>query len=189
MQTTSVSAEDGANPRHPTARSSDDVELSILACKVSAGDPIAMKQATHTDAAKDTVVQTKAERLRERIQFATLCWTLYLSGWNDASTGPLLPRIQKVYNVSVPAIVHGADVDTQTGRFCGGVPHFRVCLHRGCRLIFFVGVAAAMLMASKGIFDRRVLERGIERSVWVRQGRFISLRRWSWDADAQSLAQ
>ena len=117
MQTTTVSAEGVANPRHPTPRSSDDVELSILARKVSAGDPgIAMKQAstiTHTD---DTVDQTKAQRLRARIQFATLCWTLYLAGWNDGSTGPLLPRIQKVYHVGTPVIVHGAELLGDVGR-------------------------------------------------------------------------
>lgn len=34
------------------------------------------------------------------IHIATLCWTLFMEGWNDGSTGPLLPRIQRVYNVS-----------------------------------------------------------------------------------------
>lgn len=105
MQTTHVSTEGGPNPRHPTTRSSNDhlqvngdVELSDLARKASTGDPaIAVKQPSHTS----DVVQTKAQRLRARIQFATLCWTLYLAGWNDATTGPLLPRIQKVYNVRV----------------------------------------------------------------------------------------
>ena len=189
MQSTSVSAEGGANPRHPAARSSDDVELSNLARNISAGDPITVKQAIHTDAANDNVVQTKAQRHHARVQFATLCWTLYLAGWNDGSTGPLLPRIQRVYDVSVPVIVHGTDVDRRTGQFCGGVPHLRVFLHRGCRLDFSVGVVAVMLMAPKGMFDRRVLERGVESSVWVRQGRFILLRRWSWGADAQSLAR
>ena len=29
----------------------------------------------------------------------TLCWSLFLAGWNDGSTGPLLPRIQTVYHV------------------------------------------------------------------------------------------
>ncbi|KAI6043917.1 major facilitator superfamily domain-containing protein, partial [Pisolithus marmoratus] len=40
------------------------------------------------------------QRRRAHIQFATLCWTLYLAGWNDGTTGPLLPRIQQVYNVN-----------------------------------------------------------------------------------------
>ena len=108
MQTTSTSVSaEGANPRHSTARSSGDVELSNLARNVSVGDPIVIKSATYTGATNDAVAQTKSQRLRARIQFATLCWTLYLAGWNDGSTGPLLPRIQKVYNVSVPAIVLG----------------------------------------------------------------------------------
>ncbi|KAF8877286.1 MFS general substrate transporter [Infundibulicybe gibba] len=34
-----------------------------------------------------------------RIQFASVCWCIFLAGWNDGSTGPLLPRIQKVYDV------------------------------------------------------------------------------------------
>lgn len=43
---------------------------------------------------------TNAHRLRARIQFASCCYSMFLAGWNDGSTGPLLPRIQKVYNVS-----------------------------------------------------------------------------------------
>ena len=42
---------------------------------------------------------TPASRRLARIQFATLCWTLFLAGWNDGTTGPLLPRIQRVYHV------------------------------------------------------------------------------------------
>lgn len=102
MQTT---IQGGANSRHPTTRSSDDrvrigdvVELSDLA-----DDTVAMKQAPHTGGPNgDTVIKTKAQRLRARIQFATLCWTFYLAGWNDGTTGPLLPRIQRVYGVGYP---------------------------------------------------------------------------------------
>ncbi|KAL0960048.1 hypothetical protein HGRIS_011696 [Hohenbuehelia grisea] len=43
---------------------------------------------------------TAKHRSKERVQFATLCWTLFLAGWNDGSTGPLLPRIQSVYNIN-----------------------------------------------------------------------------------------
>ena len=39
------------------------------------------------------------QRRRANIQFVALCWTLFLAGWNDGTTGPLLPRIQKVYGV------------------------------------------------------------------------------------------
>lgn len=46
------------------------------------------------------VLQTnKSSKFRERIQFFALCWTLFLAGWSDSSTGPLLPRIQDTYHV------------------------------------------------------------------------------------------
>ncbi|KAL1937871.1 hypothetical protein VTO73DRAFT_12764 [Trametes versicolor] len=53
-------------------------------------------------AAPSTVVSaaTPASRRLARLQFATLCWTLFLAGWNDGTTGPLLDRIQHVYHVN-----------------------------------------------------------------------------------------
>ena len=49
---------------------------------------------------RSTVSKTsKRPTLRARIQFLSLCWTLFLIGWSDASTGPLLPRLQSTYHV------------------------------------------------------------------------------------------
>ncbi|KAJ6497304.1 MFS general substrate transporter [Mycena sanguinolenta] len=42
---------------------------------------------------------SKQHRTQERIQLITLCWTLFLLGWNDGSLGPLIPRIQRVYHI------------------------------------------------------------------------------------------
>src|ERR1700729_165691 len=41
----------------------------------------------------------KGLHLRASIQLASVCYSMFLAGWNDGTTGPLLPRIQKVYNV------------------------------------------------------------------------------------------
>ncbi|KAH9899243.1 MFS general substrate transporter [Cubamyces lactineus] len=38
-------------------------------------------------------------RRRGRIQFATLCWSIFVAGWNDGTVGPLLLRLQAVYHV------------------------------------------------------------------------------------------
>lgn len=46
-----------------------------------------------------TTTRTKKQRTIARVQFLALCLTLFLAGWNDGSTGPLLPRIQGVYKV------------------------------------------------------------------------------------------
>ena len=45
---------------------------------------------------------TSSMRNLARVQFAALCYCLFLAGWNDGTTGPLLPRIQEVYHVSLP---------------------------------------------------------------------------------------
>ena len=34
------------------------------------------------------------------VQYACLCFALFLAGWNDGTNGPLIPRIQRYYNVS-----------------------------------------------------------------------------------------
>ena len=41
----------------------------------------------------------KTQKIRGQIQFMALCWSLFLLGWNDGCTGPLLPRIKEVYHV------------------------------------------------------------------------------------------
>jgi hypothetical protein len=46
----------------------------------------------------------KDQRLQGRIQFATLCVALFMAGWNDGSSGPLLPRIQEVYQVNFTVV-------------------------------------------------------------------------------------
>ncbi|KAL4261491.1 Major Facilitator Superfamily Transporter [Pleurotus pulmonarius] len=38
------------------------------------------------------------------IHFATLCWCLYLEGWNDGTTGPLLPVIQRDFGVGFAVV-------------------------------------------------------------------------------------
>ncbi|KAF9457967.1 major facilitator superfamily domain-containing protein, partial [Collybia nuda] len=46
----------------------------------------------------------KRQLSAERIQFATLCWSIIVTGWNDGSTGPLMPRIQSVYNIGYATV-------------------------------------------------------------------------------------
>lgn len=42
----------------------------------------------------------KFKRIR-LIHFATCCFSIWLEGWNDASTGPLLPRFQSHYHARI----------------------------------------------------------------------------------------
>ncbi|KAA1469643.1 MFS general substrate transporter [Dentipellis sp. KUC8613] len=51
---------------------------------------------------------------------AAICLSLFLAGWNDGSTGPLLPRIQQVYRVSY-GIVSLLFLSSSLGFILGGV--------------------------------------------------------------------
>ncbi|KIM86804.1 hypothetical protein PILCRDRAFT_64900 [Piloderma croceum F 1598] len=51
-----------------------------------------------------TELQTKEFCRRSRIHFAALCWCIFLEGWNDGSPGPLLPALQKAYNVGFAVV-------------------------------------------------------------------------------------
>ncbi|KAH9942152.1 MFS general substrate transporter [Epithele typhae] len=37
--------------------------------------------------------------LKAHFMYGTLLWTMFLSGWNDGTPGPLIPRIQEVYHI------------------------------------------------------------------------------------------
>lgn len=47
---------------------------------------------------------TPAMRRREKAVIAAMCFALFLAGWNDGTTGPLLPRIQRVYGVNFAVV-------------------------------------------------------------------------------------
>ncbi|KAJ7778299.1 MFS general substrate transporter [Mycena metata] len=38
--------------------------------------------------------------LRARLQLGAIYWSMFLAGWNDGTSGPLIPRMQRVYDVS-----------------------------------------------------------------------------------------
>jgi hypothetical protein len=49
---------------------------------------------------RDEKGPSKKEKRVARAQFLALCLALFVVGWTDGSTGPLLPRIQIFYDVS-----------------------------------------------------------------------------------------
>ena len=49
---------------------------------------------------RDVKIPTKKEAYVARAQFLALCLSMFVMGWTDGSTGPLLPRIQIFYSVS-----------------------------------------------------------------------------------------
>ena len=45
--------------------------------------------------------QTAEQKRKVLVNFATVCLCAFFTGWNDGTTGPLLPRIQEFYHVSL----------------------------------------------------------------------------------------
>jgi hypothetical protein len=50
--------------------------------------------------------RTRKQIVAGNIQYAALCFSMFMLGWNDGSTGPLLPRIQEVYGVRSLLSIH-----------------------------------------------------------------------------------
>lgn len=69
---------------------------------------------------------------RGRLHFAAICFSFFLEGWNDGSTGPLLPAIQKHYNVSAVITLRalGILMKTSIDRVCNSLPTVRSQLRR-----------------------------------------------------------
>ncbi|KAI0343375.1 MFS general substrate transporter [Trametopsis cervina] len=63
---------------------------------------------------------TAIQRRWRLIHFVTLCYTFFLAGWNDSSTGPLLPTIQRHYGIGF-AIVSLLFVTNVIGYLIGAV--------------------------------------------------------------------
>ena len=79
--------------REDQVHSSEDVELSTM-------------NAIHVDEPSVDVPTPadpggRAQQLTELISFCAILWVFFLEGWNDGTSGPMLPRMQKHYGVRV----------------------------------------------------------------------------------------
>lgn len=78
----------------------DGFDKPMLSLESKDDHPRAIIARDTSSDASAPLAPSRSQIKKARIQFITLCWTLFLAGWNDASTGPLLPRIQEVYHVT-----------------------------------------------------------------------------------------
>ena len=82
---------------HPPTKSSSSNATPALDNPLDQGGPSMATEATLGDRSTSRLATLQ----RERAVFAAMCGALFLAGWNDGTTGPLLPRIQEVYHVWV----------------------------------------------------------------------------------------
>ena len=82
----------------PVFRVDDDVEIA-RSFPSSLTPSVRFEEETGSTA-ELSPAQKAENRRRSYVNFATLCLCIFFEGWNDGTTGPLLPRIQEYYNVS-----------------------------------------------------------------------------------------
>ena len=78
----------------------DDVEIAP-SFPSSLAPSIRIDEDTNSTAPAMSVAQKAIQRRKRLISFMTLYFVLFMEGWNDGTTGPLLPRIQAYYGVSI----------------------------------------------------------------------------------------
>lgn len=115
-----------------------------------------------SDAPSLTPEQKRAFRRKRFLNFFAICYSFFLEGWNDGSTGPLLPAIQKHYNVRITrgtasrrvcliVLVHARRLDLRSSRCCS------------CSTVLYVSLLELLLSEftynSTGIPQRRCHER------------------------------
>ncbi|KIP12094.1 hypothetical protein PHLGIDRAFT_113885 [Phlebiopsis gigantea 11061_1 CR5-6] len=77
-------------------------QLGVIADGAQSGQPSTGK--TSPSPVFDPAHPSAEEKWKARIQLAACCSTLFLAGWNDGTTGPLLPRIQANYHVGYTVV-------------------------------------------------------------------------------------
>lgn len=85
----------GLRKLHP---GKEDIELAELPQKTTAASEADERGSVKAGSSSDEV-KPASVRLTAWLQFSALCFTLFIAGWNDGTTGPLLPRIQSNYHV------------------------------------------------------------------------------------------
>ncbi|KAK0234023.1 MFS transporter [Armillaria fumosa] len=48
--------------------------------------------------------RSQSYRRQANLQFAAVCWSFFLGGWNDGTTGPLIPVIQESYHINFATV-------------------------------------------------------------------------------------
>ena len=76
-----------------------DVEL-MPSFPSSLAPSIRMDDDTDSTVPAISAAQKAVYRRKFLLAFLPLCFSVFLNGWNDGTTGPLLPRIQSYYHVS-----------------------------------------------------------------------------------------
>lgn len=85
--------------------STADSKILHTACHCSSPPPLDTIYVQQNDTMMDSLKislnsQRRKQKMAERLHLCACFWFAFIIGWNDGSTGPLLPRIREVYHVN-----------------------------------------------------------------------------------------
>ncbi|KAI0052068.1 MFS general substrate transporter [Auriscalpium vulgare] len=146
IHTTGASSYIHANPSKISLHKGDDGEVDIeLSERVGELD-LSKTPEIHVHSLSQEGVHTPLIKnpTRANVQFASLCWTLFLAGWNDGTTGPLLPRMQEVYHVGF-AVVSLIFIANCVGFVAGSISNIYLTDRLGFGRVIVIGSTAQIV--------------------------------------------
>lgn len=85
------------SPARPSFESKRTYQPDVISL-----EQIGVEPPTPTQGEPPVVAKAYSLNIRKlNIKFAAICFVLFLEGWNLGATGPLIPAIQKYYDVSL----------------------------------------------------------------------------------------
>ncbi|KAH9847463.1 MFS general substrate transporter [Lenzites betulinus] len=133
----------------------DDVEIAP-SFPSSLAPSIRLEEETDSIAPAISAVQKAVIKRKNAIHFATLCFTIFLNGWNDGTTGPLLPRIQSYYHLGY-AMVSLLFIFNTIGYLSGAIANVWLTDKLGFGKVLLLGsvlqIAAYSMMIPGGPFE------------------------------------
>ncbi|SJL13468.1 uncharacterized protein ARMOST_16912 [Armillaria ostoyae] len=79
--------------------------VHLKSCIATATSPgVAIPSIHHRAHAVESAKGSKSHRRQANLQFTAVCWCFFLGGWNDGTTGPLIPVIQESYHINFATV-------------------------------------------------------------------------------------
>ncbi|CDO77091.1 hypothetical protein BN946_scf184473.g35 [Trametes cinnabarina] len=140
----------------PTQSSSTAVQGRVPDLEFGSALSQTLSRAEDRAAAQQSSVDVPLEethRRKSRIHFFALCFCLFVNGWNDGTTGPMLPRIQENYHVGF-AVVSLIFVFNAIGYLSGAFVNVFLTDKFGFGKVLFLGslcqIGAYVMLAPAG---------------------------------------
>ncbi|KAF5330048.1 hypothetical protein D9611_010410 [Ephemerocybe angulata] len=141
-QTTTSTLEPAPVSVHPSAKKSS-TETRFDSCdpeKTLSLDLRTTKEEGRVDAQGHPILSGKTRRqtVVSNVQFASACWALFIIGWNDGTTGPLIPRMREEYEIGF-TVVSLLFVVSFLGFIAGALVNIRLAHKFGFGIVIVIG--------------------------------------------------